>query len=258
MEDWPDDFREFRRAREAELVEPYGWLTLRGFHWLEDHPAELPALPGRWWADPDQAHLEATSADGLTREGRPVDGVTSLAVDEYARAPWVDRGEVRVELLRRGGRLAVRVRAATSPQREAFAGVPTYSYDPGWRVAATFTPYDAARDVEVDTIRPDLRQVMHPFGEVRFTAAGEEQRLAVTRGKYGWGVEFRDPTNGTETETWRQLHFDPPAPGSTDVVLDFNRALNMWCAFTDFATCPAPIAGNVVSVAVRAGERRWR
>ncbi|MEZ5093655.1 DUF1684 domain-containing protein [Nocardioides sp.] len=260
MDDWPEDFRDFRMAREAELTEPYGWLTLRGFHWLDDQPAELAGLPGRWWADGDQAraHLEATPADGLTRDDHPVDGTSTLAVDEYARVPWVDRGDVRVELLRRGGRLAVRVRAATSPEREAFGGVPTYPYDPAWRLPATFTAYDAARDVEVDTIRPELRQVMHPFGEVRFTAGGEEQRLAVTKGKYGWGVEFRDPTNGEETETWRQLHFDPPEPGSGEVVLDFNRALNMWCAFTDFATCPAPIAGNVVSVPVRAGELRWR
>ena len=68
MDDWPEDFRDFRMAREAELTEPYGWLTLRGFHWLDDQPAELAGLPGRWWADGDQAraHLEATPADGLT------------------------------------------------------------------------------------------------------------------------------------------------------------------------------------------------
>ena len=100
---------------------------------------------------------------------------------------------------------------------------------------------------------------MHPIGEVTFRAAGEEQRLAVTKGKYGWGVEFHDPTNGDETERWRQLHFDAAADdGDGEVVLDFNRALNMWFAFTDFATCPAPIVGNVITVPVRAGERRVR
>jgi uncharacterized protein len=256
----PDDFREFRATREAELTEPYGWLTLRGFHWLDTEPVELPGLPGRWGAEADgsEAHLTAVAADGLTRDGAVVDGTSSLTVAEYARIPWVDLGDVRVELLRRGGRLAVRLRGATSPEREAFAGVPTYPYDPAWRLPATFTAYAEPRAVEVETIRADVRQVMHPLGEVTFIVAGEQQRLAVTKGKYGWGVEFRDPTNGAETEVWRQLHFDPPEPGSGGVVLDFNRSLNMWCAFTDYATCPAPIAGNVIRVPVRAGELRWR
>jgi uncharacterized protein len=255
-----EDFRAFRAERIAELVEPYGWLTLRGFHWLPTTPSELPGLPGRWSAATDQsaATVTAIPADGLSRDGEPLDGASSLTVAEYGRVPWVDRGDVRVELLRRGGRLAVRVRAATSPDQMSFAGVPVFEYDDAWRLTGTFTAYDEARDAEVATIRPDLRQVMHPFGEVSFVAGGEEQRLAVTEGKYGWGVEFHDPTNGTETERWRQLHFDPPAPGETEVILDFNRCLNMWFAFTDFATCPAPIEGNVITVPVRAGERRVR
>ncbi len=258
MDDWPDDFRAFRAERERELTEPYGWLTLRGFHWLSDEPSAIPGLPGRWYADADQVAAHVEAAPGLTRGGAPIGGTHTLTVDEYARVPWVDHGEVRVELLRRGGRLAIRLRAATSPERDGFAGVPTYPYDPGWRLTATYTPYAGPREVEVETIRPDVHQVIRPFGDVTFAVAGEEQRLAVNKGKYGWGVEFRDPTNGAETETWRQLHFEPPAPGSDRVVLDFNRALNMWCAFTDFATCPAPVPGNAVTVPVRAGELRWR
>ncbi len=258
MDDWPADFRAFRAAREAELVEPYGWLTLRGFHWLSEEPTVLPGLPGRWYADPDQAAAHVEPAPGLTREGAPLDGTHTLTVDEYARVPWVDHGQTRVELLRRGGRLAVRTRAATSPEREAFTGVPTYPYAPAWRLTATYLAYAGSREVEVETIRTELHQVIRPFGEVSFTVGGEAQRLAVNKGKYGWGVEFRDPTNGVETETWRQLHVEPPAPVTDLVVLDFNRALNMWCAFTDFATCPAPVPGNVVSVPVRAGELRWR
>lgn len=264
MDDALVEFAQFRRAREAELTEPYGWLTLRGFQWLPSTPAELPGLPGLWWADADQssAHLTAGSSDGLLRDGEPIDGLSTLTVDEYARTPWADVADVRVELLRRGGRLAVRWRTETSPEREAFSQVPMFTYDPAWRLGGRFTPYAEAREVVVDTIRPDLQQVMHPFGEVEFTTGDRPQRLAVTKGKYGWGVEFRDPTNGELTEQWRQLHFDPPTEldtsGGGEVLLDFNRSLNMWFAFTDFATCPAPIAGNVVTVPVRAGELRVR
>jgi hypothetical protein len=39
------------------------------------------------------------------------------------------------------------------------------------------------------------------------------------------------------------------------VVLDFNRATNLPCAYTDFATCPLPPAENHLPIAVDAGEQ---
>jgi uncharacterized protein (DUF1684 family) len=38
-------------------------------------------------------------------------------------------------------------------------------------------------------------------------------------------------------------------------VLDFNRATNLPCAYTEFTTCPLPPAGNRLTVAVEAGEK---
>ena len=39
------------------------------------------------------------------------------------------------------------------------------------------------------------------------------------------------------------------------VVLDFNRAANLPCAYTDLATCPLPPAENRLPVAIEAGEK---
>ena len=76
----------------------------------------------------------------------------------------------------------------------------------------------------------------------------------VTTIKAGPSIEFHDPTNDAETPAWRQLKFaEPDADGH--VVLDFNRTINMWFAFTDHATCPRPSEGNTITVPVRAGER---
>ena len=41
-----EQWQEFRRAREAELTQPRGWLTLTGFHWLPKTPTELGASRG--------------------------------------------------------------------------------------------------------------------------------------------------------------------------------------------------------------------
>ena len=52
----------------------------------------------------------------------------------------------------------------------------------------------------------------------------------------------------------RSLHVQAPdADGA--VILDFNRATNLPCAYTEFATCPLPPAGNRLPVAVEAGEQ---
>lgn len=47
-----------------------------------------------------------------------------------------------------------------------------------------------------------------------------------------------------------------PAPDAQGrVVLDFNRATNLPCAYTDLATCPLPPAENRLPAAVEAGEQ---
>ena len=79
----------------------------------------------------------------------------------------------------------------------------------------------------------------------------------MTNIKTGPSIEFHDLTNGFETAAWRQLKFDAPAPDRT-VVLDFNRSINMWFAFTDHATCPMPVTGNTITVPVHAGEKSPR
>ncbi|NNG19824.1 DUF1684 domain-containing protein [Naumannella sp. ID2617S] len=249
-----DAWLEFRRAREQELTQPFGWLTLQGFHWLPGQPTELPGLPGRWSTDGENAFCDADPGDQLVLDGTPLAGRSTKTVAETSRVPWLTHQDREIELLRRGGRLAIRIRAATSPQRESFAGVPCFDYDPDWVLTGVFHPYPPGERVDVGTHKPELRQQLPALGEVEFTAGGEPQRLVVTTIKAGPSVEFHDPTNGSETPAWRQLKFaEPDADGR--VLLDFNRTIDMWFAFTDHATCPMPVTGNSITVPVRAGER---
>ena len=52
----------------------------------------------------------------------------------------------------------------------------------------------------------------------------------------------------------RAPQVEAPAAGGT-VTLDFNRAVNLPCAYTEFATCPLPPAENRLPIAVEAGEK---
>jgi uncharacterized protein len=66
---------------------------------------------------------------------------------------------------------------------------------------------------------------------------------------------FTDATSGVTTYAANRS-LQVPAPDSDGtVILDFNRATNLPCAYTEFATCPLPPAGNRLPVAVEAGEQ---
>jgi uncharacterized protein (DUF1684 family) len=66
---------------------------------------------------------------------------------------------------------------------------------------------------------------------------------------------FTDATSGVTTcAANRSLTVDAPGQGG-ELMLDFNRATNLPCAYTDFATCPMPPVENRLPVAVEAGEQ---
>jgi hypothetical protein len=65
---------------------------------------------------------------------------------------------------------------------------------------------------------------------------------------------FKDATAGKGSYPAGRFLTTEIAEGD-QVVMDFNKAYNPPCAFTDFATCPLPQPQNVMAVAIEAGER---
>jgi uncharacterized protein (DUF1684 family) len=105
-----------------------------------------------------------------------------------------------------------------------------------------------------------LRHVYDAPGEIEFAVDGQPLRLTAFNGRKPGSqhVLFADATSGVTTyPANRSLEVAAPGPGGA-VVLDFNRAVNLPCADTEFATCPLPPAGNRLPVAVEAGEKMPR
>ena len=70
-----------------------------------------------------------------------------------------------------------------------------------------------------------------------------------------WFV-FRDGTSGRTTAGGaRQLTADPPR--GDEVILDFNKAVNLPCAYIPYATCPLAPPQNRLSLAIEAGEKTY-
>jgi uncharacterized protein (DUF1684 family) len=93
-------------------------------------------------------------------------------------------------------------------------------------------------------------------GYVSFTIAGQEYHLEAlleSANAKELFFMFRDATSGKTTYgAGRYLYTELPKDGR--VIVDFNRAMNPPCAFTEFATCPLPPAANRLPIGVTAGE----
>lgn len=261
------EWAQWHADRERVLQEDHGWLSLTGFHWLPADPGPLDGLPGRWQADDSGARVTFEDGDEVELWERPeglLDGVHEAAVheatvDEQGSLRWLRWGERQIELARRGGRYAIRVRDPRATTRTAFTGVPTFPLDPSWVRPARAVRRSRPDVLDVDTARTDLRQRARLDADVVIGLPdGSDVSLAATAGADGgFSILFHDTTNGIDTARWRVVFAGVPDAGGHTVV-DFNRALNMPFSFSDFGTCPAPVPDNVIPLAVTAGEQAPR
>jgi uncharacterized protein len=131
--------------------------------------------------------------------------------------------------------------------------------DPKFRLSAKLNRAPAPEEAYLRTNR-DGQAVMRYLGDLTFSVGRSPVRLAVYHAGEGVGtsvfVPFRDLTSGTDSYgPGRYLTLELT---ETDVYeLDFNRAFNPYCAYTDDYECGFPPAQNDLPVAIRAGEKVW-
>ncbi|WP_381559123.1 DUF1684 domain-containing protein [Streptomyces eurythermus] len=251
------EWEEWHRAKEEVLAGPHGFLAITGLHWLGPEPARFDDAPGAWSATGDGVVVELAEGEELTVDGTVVRGRYAFEAIPERESRYAEWGEARLEVARRGGHDILRPRHPGNPLRTAFRHTPVYAPDPRWVVTGRFLPYDEPRPVTVGAAVEGLEHVYDSPGEVEFELAGARYRLTAFngRGPGGLMVLFTDATSGVTTYAAnRSLYIDAPGPDGT-VTLDFNRAGNLPCAYTDLATCPLPPAENRLPVAVEAGER---
>jgi len=260
----------YRHDRLEELTAPNGWLAVRGLFWLHEGanpagsdpsceirmPSRAPKQLGVFTLKDRAVSFTADPAAAVTQAGKPV---SSLTLDPRGgeQAAIVASG-VSLFLIRRGDKIGLRMLDPESPQRKGFAGLKYFPLSSASHVQAAFTPYDTPKQVPVPNVLGQLVSMESP-GYVEFTIKGQSYRLEPvyeTSRHEDLFFIFKDLTSKTETyEAGRFLHTPLPQQGIVD--LDFNRAYNPPCAFTEFATCPLPIKENQLNTRIPAGELRF-
>lgn len=149
-------------------------------------------------------------------------------------------------------------------QRATFTGLAYFPFDAKYRFVATLEPCPQPEVIETETTRPDDTRRYRCAGVFRFTVDGVACRLVALTPDLGVSdaatdlfIPFRDTTAGTQTyPAGRYLQLK--RRGDNAYVLDFNQAFNPYCAYGGNYSCPLPPPENHLTVAIRAGEMRWK
>ncbi len=256
-ENYTQEIEAWRTQRLADLLAPTGWLSLIGLHWLQEGVNECGSKDGARVPLPNNAPALAAT---YTLENGQVScdpnteaGVVMLAANdcqlEFESLQW--------QLLERGGRHGVRVRDTLLPTRIRIMAIEYFPIDPAYRVYATWEASKGPDSVLMRNVL-GMEYYVPVVGKLRFTLHDRSHELiALDGGPNDLFLIFADSTTGEATYGGGRYLYCPRPDANGRTIIDFNKAHNPPCAFTEFATCLLPRAEDNLPVAVLAGEKNY-
>lgn len=268
---YEQEIENWRATRVGRLTATDGWLTLVGLYWLEPGDnrcgraadndivmdyAGLPERLGIFSLHAGKLAFQSAPTAGITHAGEPV---TTLALTSGSggNPTILETGTLRIHVIESAGRFGIRVRDSAAQARTHFQGLQYFDIRPDWRFEARFEAYSPMKKISIINVLGMEEQMDSP-GALVFDLDGQSHRLdtVLEQGETDYFVMFADRTNGKQTYgAGRFLYVHPPKDGIT--VLDFNKAYNPPCVFSNYATCPLPPPQNRCSIEVTAGELRY-
>ncbi|WP_456405796.1 DUF1684 domain-containing protein [Caldithrix abyssi] len=259
----------WHKERVARLTKPEGWLSLAGLYWLKEgentfgfgrgHDIEFPGENGQAQLGSFLLHEGKVSVILSPQAQVLVDSQfvlqSELKDDLQGRPTRMERGRYLWYVIKRGERFGIRLKDRQNPKIKQFKGIKRFPVDLKWRIKARFVPYDSVRMVMVPTVLGTQAPSRSP-GELEFTMDGRTFRLQALADSPNEPlfIIFSDETNGRETYGAGRFLETEAVNQKGETIIDFNKAYNPPCAFTEYATCPLPPAQNHLPVRITAGE----
>jgi uncharacterized protein len=263
----------WRQGYQASLTSDSGWLTVSGLFWLKEGDnrigsaagndimltASAPASVGVLTFRDGKTTVRLNPGIAATLNGKPVQ-TAELKPD--SREDRLILGDLTMYVHLSGDRFALRVKDKNSPLRKNFKGLNWFPIDESYAVTGDYVPYDSPKELDSQNVLGDAIK-LKIAGYIKFSLRGQEFRLdseAENEGKTLF-IVFRDLTSGQETyPASRFLNAEAPKTGGQGgpVQLDFNEAYNPPCAYNPYTTCPLPLPGNRLKIAIPAGEKIYK
>ncbi|MFM7194537.1 MAG: DUF1684 domain-containing protein [Bacteroidota bacterium] len=262
------EIEEWSEKRWNDLRSEDGWLNLAGLFWLSeginsfgsapDEPIRFPegfplAHAGYITLSGGIVRLTADPGNGIEVNGQRV-GEALLFHPDSADVVYARSGSYRWNIIRREDKFGIRLRNLDSAYISKFTKPERFPVDPTLKVLAKFVAYNAGHTIAISNVLGQTTNEPSP-GKLEFTIDGNNLTLDALLSGDELFIVFADATSGNETYGGgRFLYVKKPGPDGP-VTIDFNKAINPPCVFSEFATCPLPPKQNRLLVPVRAGEK---
>lgn len=158
--------------------------------------------------------------------------------------------------------------ATTSPlkdkDRKTFKGLDFFKFDSVFVVKAKFTRTPNEEVFKMKTTTSRLPEYVK-YGEVEFELEGEKRQLNIYQNqglikKEGYEdylfLPFLDNTNGEESYGGGR-YIDMRIPEGDEIVIDFNKAYNPYCAYNERYSCPIVPRENYLDLEIKAGVKAF-
>lgn len=145
-------------------------------------------------------------------------------------------------------------------EKKSFPGLNYFDPDPDWKIEARVKENEEKELIVLPT-SDDKQKPFKKWGYAVFEKEGKEYRLLLLEAAFGVEDEglflpFSDATSARETYGAGR-YLDPEMPKNKKITLDFNKAYNPYCAYSDEYSCPFPPEENILPLAVTAGEKTF-
>lgn len=122
---------------------------------------------------------------------------------------------------------------------------------------------DKPDSVEILGTKGTLKKYLR-YGYFKLNYKGDQYKLylyniTTPQGMKAYNIWFKDATTGKETfEHGRYLKFEKNMDDDFEYTIDFNRATNPLCAYSDIFNCPIPTEQDSLPFEIKAGEKKFR
>ena len=150
----------------------------------------------------------------------------------------------------------------TKAVRDQFTTLPFFSIDTNYYIRAKFVKIEKGRVIKMKT-STSRKPTYRVYGKAIFTLRDTNHEILLYQNielvnKEGFEdflfFPFNDFTNGGETYGGGR-YLDLKIPQNDELILDFNKAYNPYCAYTDGYSCPIPQKENSLQTYIKAGVK---
>jgi uncharacterized protein (DUF1684 family) len=148
-------------------------------------------------------------------------------------------------------------------QNEPFTALKYFPPNEKYRVIAKLVPVENKK-VHSLTTNDGKEQSFVEYAFAEFDLDNRKNRLLILevidmgpqRGTLF--LAFGDQTSAVETYGAGRYLDVKKVPGASTIELDFNKAYNPYCAYTDSYSCPFPPKENLLDISIPAGEKSYK